>query len=427
MHDLAGGKPGSMTAMQGRTTTLWLMGAMAVVSYIDRQAFTVLMEPIRQEMDLSDSVLALLSGLAFAIFYATFAFPLARIADRGDRATLIAMCVGFWSVATAASGLAQNAVQLAAARIAVASGEAGAGPAAQALLTEIYPKERRVFALGFLQASYSVGLSAGVALAGILAAFFDWRIVFFLIGLPGVFLALAIARFAIEPRRIGFLAGTARAAAMPVGTVLRTFFGAPPLRWVAILCCTAPVTGLGFLMWAPSFLQRTHGLSIAETGGSLGLVILIGLVAGNLTAGWLGDRLGKDNPRANGYIATGGLLLAFPLALSFALVESVVVALACFLLLKFLMTLWLAPSIALAFAHVPPEMRATTSAVLTMCINLAGVGVGTLLIGIMSDSFSQAYGDQSLRYALAWLSIGLLFAAAAAFMAARTSDPKYHD
>ena len=427
MHDMMAKQPDSPAAVKGRTATLWLMGAMAVISYIDRQAFTVLMEPIRQEMDLSDSVLALLSGLAFAVFYATFAFPLARIADRGDRAKLIAMCVGFWSLATAASGLAQNAAQLAIARIAVASGEAGAGPAAQALLTEVYPKERRVFALGFLQASYSVGLSAGVAIAGVLAAFFDWRIVFFIIGLPGVLLALAIAKFAVEPRRNALQSGTPRAAAMPVGVVLKTFFGSTPLRWIAVLCCTAPITGLGFLMWAPSFLQRTHGLSIAETGGGLGLAILIGLVAGNLTAGWLGDRYGKHDPRFNGWIASIGLLLAFPLALAFALAGNVFVALGCFLALKFLMTLWLAPSIALAFAHVPPEMRATTSAVLTMCINLAGVGVGTLLIGIMSDNFAQAYGDQSLRYALAWLSGGLLFAAVAAFMAGRTANPTYLD
>ncbi len=144
---------------------------------------------------------------------------------------------------------------------------------------------------------------------------------------------------------------------------------------------------------------------------------------GNLAAGWLGDRYGKDNPRFNGALAAGGLLAAFPFALIFVLAPDVRVSLAAFAVLKFLMTLHLGPIMTLCFAQVPKEMRAMMSATINMMISLAGIGLGAFLVGRLSDSFQLRYGDQSLRYSLLVICFGLLVGAVAAFMAARTARP----
>ncbi|MFZ4745924.1 MAG: MFS transporter [Sphingomonas sp.] len=405
-----------------RHLTLALLCVVAALSYIDRQVLTVLMEAIKTELVLTDTVLGLLSGFSFAIFYVFAGFPIARYADRGDRRLVIALCVAVWSAATAACGLAQNAWHMALARIGVAAGEAGAGPAGYSLATEIYPIDRRVTVISILLAANSVGLAAGLALTGWLATMFNWREVFFIVGIPGLGIALAVWLLAAEPRR-GRGAVAVTAPVIRLGKVFAVMARSTSLRWVAVLLIAVPITGFGFLIWSPSFFQRVHHLSVEQTGYWLGLATLMGLVFGNLAAGWLGDRYGKDNPRFNGALAAGGLLAAFPFALIFVLAPDVRVSLAAFAVLKFLMTLHLGPIMTLCFAQVPKEMRAMMSATINMMISLAGIGLGAFLVGRLSDSFQLRYGDQSLRYSLLVICFGLLVGAVAAFMAARTARP----
>ena len=402
--------------------TLALLCVVAALSYIDRQVLTVLMEAIKADLVLTDTVLGLLSGFSFAIFYVFAGFPIARYADRGDRRLVIALCVAVWSAATAACGLAQNAWHMALARIGVAAGEAGAGPAGYSLATEIYPIDRRVTVISILLAANSIGLAAGLALTGWLATMFNWREVFFIVGIPGLGIALAVWLFAAEPRR-GRGDVVATAPGISLGDVFAVMARSTSLRWVALLLVAVPIAGFGFLIWSPSFFQRVHHLSVEQTGYWLGAATLLGLVFGNLAAGWLGDRYGKDNPRFNGALAAGGLLAAFPFAITFVLAAHVRVSLAAFAALKFLMTLHLGPIMALCFAQVPKAMRAMMSATINMMISLAGIGLGAFLVGRLSDTFQQRYGDLSLRYSLLVICLGLLVGAGAAYMAARTAKP----
>jgi MFS family permease len=405
-----------------RHLTLFLICVVAALSYIDRQVFTLFMDEIKAELDLTDTQLGLLSGVTFALFYAVAAFPIARYADRGDRGLVIGACLAVWSLATAACGLAHSFWQMLLARAGLAAGEAGSGPASNSLMVDIYPPERRVMVLSTFLAANAVGLASGLAIGGWLSQWFSWREVFFILGFAGLPIALLVWRVALEPRR---RSGPMESAASQITLreTLRTMFGSPSLRWIALLLCSVPVTGLGVLMWSPSFFQRVHGLTISETGYWLGAATMIGLVGGNLAAGWLGDRYGKDNPRFNGMLASGGLLLAFPFALLFALADDVNVSLASFMVLKFVITLHLGPIIALAFAQVPASMRAMTSAAINMFISLAGTGLGVFLAGALSEHFTAQYGHLSLRYSLATLSGGLLIGGVAAWMAARTARP----
>jgi len=401
--------------------SLLLLLSVAALSYIDRQIFTLFQDDIKAELALSDSQLGLITGLSFALFYSVMSFPIARYADRGDRRLVISASVVVWSMATALCGLAHGFWTMVMARVGLAAGEAGAGPAINSLLVEIYPPQRRTLVLSSVLAASSVGLSGGLALGGWLSHWYDWRTVFLIVGLPGVALGLLVWMITPEPRRAHGAA--ALKEQIPLRDVVRTITGNPSLRWVALLLATVPVTGFALILWGPSFFQRVHHMDKAQTGFWLGGAMLVGLVIGNLLAGWLGDRFGSKDPRFNGKLAGWGLLLAFPFALAFAWTANPWIALACFIVVKFMMTLHLGPIIALSFSQVPTRMRATLSATISMMIGLAGTGVGGTLAGVLSQAYGPAWGEMSLRPALATLSCCLVVGAFAAFMAGRTAKP----
>ncbi|MDK2756055.1 MAG: MFS transporter [Blastomonas fulva] len=406
----------------GRSLTLGLLLLVAVLSYVDRQIFTLFQDDIKAELGLSDGELGLLTGLSFALFYALAAFPVARYSDRGDRRLVVAVSVIVWSAATAFCGLAANFWQMMLARIGLAAGESGAGPASYSLLVDIFPPERRVTVISSMLAANSVGLAGGLALAGWLSLYFTWREVFLIVGLPGIGIGLLTWLLVIEPRREG-TATIKPPEQHSVRDVIRTMAANISLRWVALALMTVPVTGFALIIWGASFFQRVHGMDKSETGFWLGGAMLGGLVVGNMLAGWLGDRYGTANPRFNGWLAGAGLLLSFPIALLFALGPNPYVALVCFMAVKFLMTLFLGPLIALSYAQVPVSMRAITQAVINMLIGLAGTGIGGTLAGVLSQAFGPTYGDMSLRPALACMAVFLLVGGVAAFMAGHTAKP----
>lgn len=405
-----------------RNLTLALLAVVAIVSYVDRQVFTLFQDDIKAELGLTDGQLGLLGGMSFALFYTLAAFPIARYADRGDRRLTIGVCVIVWSAATALCGMANSFWTMILARIGLASGEAGAGPAANSLLTEIFPPERRTFVISFMLAANAVGISGGLALGGWLSQWFDWRAVFLILGLPGIALGVLVWLVAAEPRR-GKGNVVIPPPQIPIREILRTIVSSVSLRWVGLLLTMVPLTGFAFILWGASFFQRVHGMGKAETGFWLGGAMAAGLVLGNLLAGWVSDRYGKADPRFNGWFAGLGLLGAFPFGLAFALSANPYVALACFVVVKFMMTLHLGPIIALCFAQVPVAMRATMSATIGMVIGLSGMGIGGTVAGFVSQAFTPAFGDKSLQPALAVLSCCLVVGGIAAIMAGRTARP----
>lgn len=407
-----------------RHISLILLLLVAALSYLDRQIFTLFQDDIKAELGLNDSTLGLLTGFSFALFYGLAALPIARYADRGDRSAVVGICVIVWSLATALCGMASSFWTLVLARIGLAAGEAGAGPAANSLLVEIYPRDRRVFVLGAMLASSSAGLSGGLALGGWLSQWFGWRTVFFIIGLPGVVLGVMVYFFSLEPRRIKGLKTRSQHTAIPLRDVLKVFSSNRSLRWIALILATVPIPGFGLVLWGPSFFQRVHHMDKEQVGYLLGIAMLTGLVLGNLFAGWVGDRYGAKNPRFNGWLAASGLMAAFPFMLTFAFTTDTKIAIICFTFVEFLITLHLAPVLALAFAQVPERMWATTSATASILSGVGGIGLGGTLAGILSSLFTAKWGELSLQPALATLALFLLIGGTAAWMAARTAQPR---
>lgn len=184
-----------------RKLTLFLLTVTYFFSYMDRQILAILLEDIKADLVLSDTQLGLLSGFAFAIFYATLGIPVAAMADRMNRINLISIALALWSAMTAACGLAQNFVQLLAARIGVGIGEAGSSPPSHSIIADLYPADKRALALSIYALGVTLGAAAGQMFGGNLTYFFDWRIAFIVIGLPGVILAIVVKLFATEPPR----------------------------------------------------------------------------------------------------------------------------------------------------------------------------------------------------------------------------------
>jgi MFS family permease len=424
MATKADASPGQSSITARHHVTLILMMLVCALSYVDRQVFTLFQDDIKRDLGIGDAQLRLLTGMSFALFYSAVAFPVARYADRGDRRLVISLSVIVWSIATAFCGMAQSFWTMMLARIGLASGEAGAGPAANSLLTEIFPPQRRVMVISLLLAANAVGISGGLVLGGWLSRWFDWREVFLIVGFPGIILGAAVWLFSLEPRRRSRgQAGVEPEASLSIREVLRTMFGNPSIRWAMLLLSTVPVIGFALILWGPSFFLRVHGMDKGEVGFWLGGAMLAGLVLGNIFAGWVGDRFGAANPRFNGWFSGIGLLAAFPFALWFALSSSPYVALCCFIIVKFAMSIHLPPLMALCFAQVPVRMRAMMSATITMFIGIAGTGIGGTLAGVLSQSFEPQWGELSLRPAMATISSFLLVGGVAAIMAGRTARP----
>lgn len=391
---------------------LGLLTSIYVLNFVDRQILATLLEPVRRAFDASDTVMGLLTGPAFALFYTVLGLPLARLADRTRRRDVIAAGLLLWSAATTLTGAATGLGFLLACRIAVGVGEAACTPPAHSLLASLYAPARRTTALAVYGSGIYLGLLLGNALPGWLAAWWGWRTAFVVVGLPGVLLALLLRLTVTEPPRAG----------PPPGPVLPTLLGFarhPVLRHVALAAGLASVAGYAHLAWDVTFLMRAHGFDTGAAGTFVGLGRGLGGALGMLLGGWLADRLGRRRPAARARVAQGGVLLAaLPTAL-FLLAPTWPLAFAAYVPAALLAALYLAPVFGLVQLLAPPPARALAAAVLLFVMNFMGLGLGPPLVGRLADLFRPRAG---LREALllvtgAYLGAALLFGRAARHLA----------
>ena len=407
--------------MQNRPTrsasyTLGLLLVIYVVNHVDRQVMYILAEAVKEDLALSDGQLGFLMGGGFAIFYAFAGLPIARLADRGNRTTLISLALLIWSAMTVASGMATNFVQLLLARVGVGVGEAGCTPPAHSILSDTYPPERRSFALSVYQLGVPFGILFGFSAGGILTDELGWRTAFFVVGVPGVVLAL-IARLTLaEPERGRFDAGTSTEVE-PVGPTLAYIFRLPSMRHVLIGSSLQTLFLAGAGAFHASFLQRVHGLTVTEVGLQLGLVAgLTGAVA-VYGAGWLSERLERRDLRWTWWIPAIGALASLPfsyVAYTTGSAPFAVVMIACATLLNHTYS---ALTHAIMQSLVRPRMRAVTSALALFAMNLVGFGLGPVLVGLLSDRFG---GGAEIRWALVSLIVFVAWAAVHYLLGARS-------
>lgn len=399
---------------------LGLLFLVYVFNFIDRQILSILLEAIKKDLGASDTEMGILSGLAFALFYTMAGIPIARWADRGSRRSIIAAGLAVWSLMTAASGLARSFPQLALARVGVGVGEAAGSPPAHSLIADYFPPERRATALSIYATGVYVGAMIAMFAGGQILELFDWRTAFFVVGLPGVPLALLV-RLTIRELPRGF-SELRQASALPASTgdVVRFLRGQRSFVLIALGGAVQSLSGYGVLAWGPTFLRRVHGMGSVEIGTWLGLTIGIGGALGAYAGGLIADRAGRRDRRAQPVLCGAVCLLGVPLGAGFLLAGSRDLALLCFIPFYMLGAMYVGPMLSLVQGLVPLHMRATASAVLLFVLNLVGLGAGPTLVGIGNDLLAPRLGDAAIRYSLLAVVLAGVVAAALFFRAART-------
>ena len=368
-------------------------------NFIDRQILVILQEPIKAELNLSDAQLGLLSGFSFALVYVIAGIPIAWLADRGNRRNIIALSLAVWSGMTAISGLVTSYGQLVAARLGVGLGEAGGSPPAHSLLSDYFPPERRGTALSFYSSGIYLGVLAGFADGGYMAEISGWRMAFFIVGVPGIVLALALPVLIKEPLRGRFDKGVSTEKPT-LATTLSLLHQQRAFWWIAGGCAFTAFISYGNGNFFPSYLMRSHNMSISEVGFALAAVSGVAGAIGTFGGGVLADFLGKRDKRWYVWVPILGNVIALPFMAYAIFSDRTEWILYVLFPANILNSLYLGPSIALCHTLVTPRMRAMTSAILFFVINMIGLGAGPLVVGLLSDAFAASLGTQNLRGAM---------------------------
>ena len=400
----------------------YALGILVVVytfNFIDRQILSILLQPVKADLGLSDTAMGMLTGFAFAMFYATLGIPIARFADRTNRRNLIAWALAIWSGFTALSGLAQNFWHLLIARIGVGVGEAGCSPPAHSMIADYYPAEQRATALGIYSLGIPFGIMFGLFAGGWINEFFGWRAAFFVVGVPGVILALVVRYTLAEPPR-GMAEGRTDSGEQPsIGETLRYLWNKKSFRHMSFAGALTAFVGYGFVTWAPAFLIRSYGMGTGEIGTWFGLILGIPGGIGIFLGGYLADKFGARDPKWYLWTTAIALLLLTPFNFAVYLATDSTMSLIGMIIPVLLGNFYQATTFSQTQGISELRMRAVAAGILLFILNFIGLGFGPQMVGIISDLMSEAYGQESLRYALLACSLVNIWAAVHFFIAGR--------
>jgi predicted MFS family arabinose efflux permease len=384
-----------------RFVVLALLFVVYTFNFIDRQIIGILAAPIQAELGVGDAQMGLLGGLAFALFYTGLGVPIAWLADRWSRTWIMTVALTLWSGFTALSGMALNYTQLFMARMGVGVGEAGGVAPAYSLISDYFPPKERARALAAYSFGIPIGSAAGIALGGIVASLVDWRIAFIVVGLAGVIIAPIFRTVVREPERGRYDAKTdAPAPKASLFEALGVVARKPSFWLLSFGASCSSIMGYGSFFWIPSFLQRSYGFELREAAFFYSAILLIGGVIGVWLGGLLGDRLGARNRAMFALVPAGAWILAAPFYALGLLSPSPTIAFFLFLAPTALGLVWLGPVIAAVQHLAPAHMRTTASASFLFINNLIGIGVGTWLLGLISDALVARFAEESLRYSI---------------------------
>jgi MFS family permease len=400
-----------------------LLLVLYVLSFVDRQVISLMIDPIKKDLGIGDLGASLLTGFAFATFYTLFGIPIARLADTRSRRLIIAAGLAIWSVMTAACGLARSFTALFLARMGVGIGEAALSPSAYSAIADSFPPQRRSTAMGV----YSVGsyLGSGLAflLGGHLIAFLGehrahevplfgtlapWKLVFLLVGLPGLLFVPLLWTIREPPRRgeasaeATSFAGTLRHLRAHRGAYLSHNLGFALLAF----------SGYGASAWTPAFLQRDHGMSIADSGIALGWIMAIAGTAGIVFGGWLADALAKRGRRdATMRVGLIAALVWIPAGVLYPIVADKGLALALMVPALFTSGMPWGAAAAAVQEMTPGPMRAQATAVYLFVISFIGLGIGPSAVAFLTE---RVFRDEAaVGASLAWVGLAAHLLAAA--------------
>ena len=375
------------------------------LNFLDRQIISILGKDISAELNLTKTQFGLLGGTSFALMYTICGIAVAYLADRVSRKWIIALACAIWSVFTALCGTAQNFTQILLYRMGVGFGEAGGSPPSYSLISDYFPAAKRGTALAIYSLGVPIGSMLGAFLGGKLALAYGWRTAFFVIGAPGVILAVLMLLVVREPKRGGLDAladgTTEHPPAPPILTAISAFFGNRTLVMTAISSAMSAFVGYAGLVWNPQFLEGVKQMAASDVATYYALALGVTGIIGTLVSGWLADKLGKKDRRWFAWIPAIAFTLSIPFWFGLIWAPTWQIAML-FLLGPMLMNqAYLAPALTVAQNAVPPAQRTMTGAILLFILNIVGLGVGPVYVGWIADRMEPAHGDQALAYGFA--------------------------
>jgi len=370
-----------------RTWVLLLLMLIYLSNFVDRIIISVLGEAIKADLKISDGQMGLLAGLAFASSYGLMCIPIARLAERFKRTTIIAVAITVWSAFTALCGMAHTFTQLLLFRIGVGGGEAGYAPAAQSLISDYYPPEKRASALAVFALGVPLGTLFGALAGGYIAQHIDWRAAFLIVGAPGLVLALVVKLFLKEPRRGQSDPTPAVAAATPPLTaVMRTLAASPAFLLMVAGLALVSLTSFGLTQFMAPFFIRVFGFDYTQAGMALGLLGGVSAALGTMVGGWLTDKAALRNRSWYALIGGLGALAAIPFYLFGFQQQTPALALAVLFLGPIGLFCGQAPVYAFTHNLVSPRMRASATALVIVALTIIGAGLGPYLTGAVMDA-----------------------------------------
>jgi len=372
-----------------------------IVSFLDRTVISLVIEPLKADLDVSDTQVSLLSGLAFALFYSVIGVPMGRLADRRSRRWIIGIGATFWSIMASVCGLAQTYAQLFLARVGLGVGEATLMPAAYSLVSDYFPRKKLPLAYAVMMLGAPIGSGLAFVVGGMIASYAQsvgvvalpvvgeirsWQLVFMITGLPGIALGLWALLTIREPGRTGLmqLSQDASLSLRTVADFARSHF-ATYGTLMGGMSLSAMFT-LGYLSWIAVFLMRVHGLDAGEVGKVFGPVATLGgvagVMAGRFWCSWLARRGRPDAPLRT---AVHSLWIAIPCGIAAPLVTDFHLSLTLVTVLVFFLTFPQGTNIAAFQLITPNEMRAQVSAIFLLITNVMGLGLGATSVAVLTD------------------------------------------
>ena len=388
-------------------------------SYIDRIILSLMIAPIKQTFDISDTQVGLLQGVAFGLFYTLAALPMGRLVDYADRRWIIALGTTFFSACTVACGLAQSYLQLFLARVGVGAGEASLNPAAYSMIADTYPKDRLSRALGVFTMGAFVGIGGAFMLGGaivqwaltegpialpVVGTVQPWQVAFLIVGLPGFLVALWVATLK-EPLRRGVTAQADGGLKPPPLSEVAGRVWTERALFIPMFAgfCMITLNGYAGTSWTPEFFRRTFDWSAGQTGFWYGLVgVMLASVAGAFVGGWVTDRVGKRHADAPLRVAAFAMLLSWIPSAVGTLMPDPWLALGVLAVAQFFTTFTFPLAAAAIQLSTPNQHRGQMSALYLFVINLCGLGLGPVVVGLMNDTLFP--GADGVRWSLAWVN-----------------------
>lgn len=408
--------PASEASGGYRWYVLGLLTLTSAFSVADRLVFGILVEDIKAEFQLSDFQLGLLGGAAFSLIYVIAGFPAARLADRSVRKNIVAGAISFWSLMTAACGLATGFWTLFMARTGVGVGEGCSGPSSQSLVADFFARHELAKAMGFLTIGASMGTAGGLIIGGQLAEMFNWRWAFVLMGLPGVLIGAVIYFTVREPQRGRYAPAGTDMTQLPLGRTIRSLLTNRVFMGLALGWAVQIMIGYALAFWMAAVMLRQFPISTGDVGLYLGFTFFLGGIPGPILGGYLTHWLTLRDERWRAWLP-GVVSLGCVVPLALSLTSSGFGA--------FLGWFGLAYGIYVASqagimsgiqAAVEPASRGFAVAIALFFNNLVGQALGLAVVGAVSDALVPTQGDSALAVAVFGVCLVSGLASMAIFM-----------